>query len=374
MPKILRFKRPIVAITGSAGKTTTKEMLASILRIRKKVFKSIQNRNTWMNTRKYKQQISASHRAVVLEYGMLRAGQIKKHCQYIQPNIGVVTNVGTAHIGNFGGRIIGVARAKSELIRYMNQRGALFINADDANSRLLRTRPFKGRIYKVGIHNPANFKATNIQHEAGGVSFDISLQGNVHTFYIPVPGEHNVYNALFAIGVAHCLGYSPADIRTGLKRFARPKRRLSTYRGRDGVTVVDDTYSANPNAVKAAIDVLVQHQGKKIAVLGSMLEMGKYVVRGHKNVGRYLADKGVDYLFTIGNSARHIKRGAVEAGFPAANAIHCRTRKELHRHLLQAIEPNTMVLVKGSHKMNMDRTASFLRKKFARQTAPRAAS
>ncbi|UFJ42656.1 UDP-N-acetylmuramoyl-tripeptide--D-alanyl-D-alanine ligase [Brevibacillus humidisoli] len=367
MPGILGNKRPIIAVTGSAGKTTTKEMVAAILSARNKIFKSVRNKNTWVNTRAYKKQINASHRAVVLEYGMLRAGQIKKHCQMIQPNIGVVTNVGTAHIGNFGGSIRGIARAKSELIQHMRPRGVLFLNADDVNSRMLLTKGFKGRIFKVGINNPAQFKAFHIREEGNGVSFDLKLRGQVHTFHVPLPGRHNVYNALFAIAIAHCLGYPVSAMQRGLRRFARPQRRLSTFRGRDGIVIIDDTFSANPNAVRAAIDVLQQNKGPKIAVLGAMLEMGKYHVRGHKGVGRYIAKKGIDYLFTFGKNAALIGKGAVEAGFPAAKVIHCNTREVLHRKLLQKIQANSSILVKGSHKVKMNLTAAFLRKRFARQ-------
>ncbi|WP_126427024.1 UDP-N-acetylmuramoyl-tripeptide--D-alanyl-D-alanine ligase [Brevibacillus marinus] len=367
MPRTLATGRPIIAVTGSAGKTTTKEMIAAILSVRQKVFKTPRNKNYWTNTRKFKQQINTSHRAVVLEYGMTRAGQIKKHCQILQPNIGVITNVGTAHIGSFDGKLRGLARAKSELIQYMKPRGTLFLNADDANSKLLLTQRFQGRIFKVGIQNSAHFKAINIRDTINGVTFEVKLRGKVHTFRLPVPGRHNVYNALFAIGVADHLGYPVSAMQRGLQNFARPARRLSLYRGRDGILIIDDSFSANPNAVRAAIDVLRKNKGPKIAVLGNMLEMGKYRVRGHKSVGRYIAQKKLDYLFTLGKSAALIGKGAVEAGFPANRVISCQTREALHRQLIRKIQPNSSILVKGSHKVKMDVTAAFLRRRYAKR-------
>lgn len=367
MPKKLAIRRPIIAVTGSAGKTTTKEMIAAILGVRQKVYKSPANKNFWTNTRKNKQRISGWRGPVVLEYGMTRAGHIKKHCQFIQPNIAVITNVGTAHIGSFGGKLQGVARAKSELIQYMKPSGALFLNADDTNSRLLQTKRFKRKTFTVGIRNNARYKATSVRETTSSVAFDITLRGKLHTFRLPVPGRHNVYNALFAIAIADCLGYPVSAMQRGLQTFVRPARRLSTYRGRDGILIIDDTFSANPNAVKAAIDVLVKNNGPKVAVLGEMLEMGPYRVRGHKEVGRYIARKNLDLLFTFGKGAALIGKGAVEAGFPAERVISCQTREALHRQLIKKIQPNSSILVKGSHKVKMNLTAAFLRKRFAKR-------
>nr|WP_275581940.1 UDP-N-acetylmuramoyl-tripeptide--D-alanyl-D-alanine ligase [Brevibacillus fulvus] len=362
------MNKPVIAITGSAGKTTTKEMIASILRRRYKIFQTAKNMNFINNTRANARKITDQHRAVVLEYGLLKKGNIKRHCQIIQPNIGVITNIGTAHIGNFGGKISGIARAKSELIQYMKPTGTLYLNADDRNSRLLLTQKFKGKIIRVGTGKHAQYRAKGIRFQSNGMSFRVALRNKEHTFFVPAFGEHNIYNALFAIAVTHQLGCSIPLIKAGLQHYKKPERRLVVNRLANGIKVLDDTYSANPTAVKAAADVLARiATGPKIAVLGSMLEMGNYAVKGHKEVGKYLAKKKIDYLYTLGRDAKHIRTGALQHGLSRQKAVHCSSRQQLHRLLAKRLQPNTTILVKGSHKMKMDQTVSYIKRKLARK-------
>lgn len=363
MSKPLILARPVIAITGSAGKTTTKEMIAAVLRRRWQIFKSRLNGNFYTNIRKYAKEITPAHRAIVLEYGMLRLGHIKRSCRIIQPNQGVITNVGTAHIGNVGGKIAGVAKAKSELIRYMRRTGKLFLNADDVHSRKLRTKGFRGKIYKVGVKRVAHYRAYHVRYTENGMAFDVKLDGKAYPFFVPVFGTHNIYNALFAIAVCHQLRCRASLIQAGLRTYQKPKRRLSSYRLPGGARLIDDTYSANPHAMKAAVDVLSKvGRGTNIAVLGSMMELGSYSVRGHRDVGRYLARKKVDYLYTYGAAARYIGKAATLAGLPAAKVKHCATRQELHKSLVQHLEPNATILVKGSNKMKMSLTVRYLRR------------
>jgi UDP-N-acetylmuramoyl-tripeptide--D-alanyl-D-alanine ligase len=253
-------------------------MIASILGTRWRVFKSRENKNIFRDTKRYASQIKPHHRAVVLEYGMIYPGRIRWHCSYVQPNMGVITMVGMAHIGNFGS-LDGLLRAKSELIKHMNQKGTLFLNADDQNSKRLHTKGFKGKIVRVGIDSPGDYQARDIEYKNGGMRFKVKLAGAFHDYYIPIPGEHNVYNALFAIAVADRLGFSASEIRRGLKTFKQLGRRLKVYRCSHGVRLIDDSFSANPNADKAALDVLRNAgRGRKIAVLGTMLELPRACV------------------------------------------------------------------------------------------------
>ncbi|WP_370636406.1 UDP-N-acetylmuramoyl-tripeptide--D-alanyl-D-alanine ligase [Cohnella sp. CFH 77786] len=352
----------IIAVTGSAGKTTTKEMIASILQKRWNTYKTMGNRNLPSSIAKQRKQILPSHRAAVLEYGMAQAGHIAKSCQTIQPDLGVITSIGTAHIGNVGGTVQGVAQAKSELIRGMHPNGALFINADNPNMKLLDTKNFKGRIYRVGTKANPNYKAFEISERPDGVVFHVNLWGKKQRFFIPVPGRHNVNNALLAVAVADRLGFTAEEIAAGLRTYYRPKSRLNVLSlKKKGAIVLDDSFSANPDAVKAAIDVLMGlGKGRKIAVLGSMLEMGVYSKKAHQDVGKYLAGKPVKFLYTFGDEAKEYGKGAIAAGFPAARVFHFKTRNRLHAVLKSRIVPGTSVLVKGSHKMKMRDTVKFL--------------
>ena len=356
-------EKPIIAITGSAGKTMVKTMVSEILREKWVVFESKDYYNTVDKTMVHADEISFIHRAAVLEYGMAFPGAITEHCQIIQPNIGVITNVGLAHIGNFEGKVELLAAAKSELIKGMDPSGILFLNADDPNSKLLHTHNFTGKIFTVGLSSKADYQASQIDYSENGMTFRVILKEKEYTFLIPVYGEHNVYNALFAIGVADQLGFLPTVLQTGLKNMKKPNHRLAIHRLKDGITIIDDTVHSHPPAVKAAIDVLM-HIGeqKKIAILGSMPELGERTYQDYDDVGRYVASKKIDFLYTFGKSSVHIGEGAINAGYPASQVKHYKQSliKVMHRELADSIEPRSTILIKGASRLNMYETVRFL--------------
>lgn len=362
-------KVPTIAITGSAGKTTTKEMISSILETKWKIFRSEGNRNFARSTKKHVKMIKPWHQGVVLEFGMGKENTGKMHCSYIQPNIGIVTNVGSAHFGVFGNDIKLTAKAKSELIQYMKPDGILFINQDDENSKLLKTKDFKGKIFTVGIQHKSDYQAVNVKYVDQGMAFQVELDKKMEDFYIPVFGYHNVTNALFAIGVCHHLNFSPTEIRLGLERYQVPVRRLNWYELPGKLLVIDDSYSANPEAVKAAIDVLAEvgKNKKKIVILGSMLELGEYSNEGHRTVGKYLAQRKVDKILTFGKEARWIGKGAIEAEFPVKDIFLFVNRDKMHLQLKKLIEPDTAILIKGSKLMEMNKTLEYLIKNHSKK-------
>jgi len=362
--KQLVLKKPVIAVAGSSGKTTTKEMIASILATRWKIYKSKSNQNNRKAMRRHARSIRPYHRAAVLEFGMSNYGHLRSQCRIIKPNIAVITMVGSAHIGNVGGSVTRLIKAKSQLAQHMKRSGTLFLNADDRNSRKLRLKPFRGLIKTVAIKGIGDYTAHDIRYVNGGMAFTARVKGAEHQFFIPVYGIHNVYNALFAIAVSDHLGFTVEQMQTGLKRYHRPHRRLMVYRTKNDVRVIDDTFNANPHSVKAAIDVLSHLPGHpKILVLGNMSELGSYSKKGHEDVGRYLVTQKVDYLFTFGKRARLISTTAVKHGFPAERAYHTTERKKLHRQLRTVISPGAVVLVKGSHNTHMNRTVRYLRGK-----------
>jgi UDP-N-acetylmuramoyl-tripeptide--D-alanyl-D-alanine ligase len=366
----LNGEKPVIAISGSAGKTTIKSMISAILREKWVIFESKDYYNTYQKTEEHANAISFIHRAAVLEYGMGFAGDITKHCQYIRPNIGVITSVGMAHIGNFKSNVALLAEAKSELIIGMHPYGILFLNADDQNSKLLHTKDFTGQILTVGIENEGDYQAVDIDYSELGVSFRVAIGKNDFHFFIPVLGKHNVYNALFAIGVADQLGFLPDEMQSGFNSMKKPNHRLHLYHLKDRITVIDDTVHAHPPAVKAAIDVLFQiGKGKKIVVLGSMPELGERSIEEHESIGSYVAEKDIDLLYTYGNISVRIGSGALAAGFSPQRIKHFTglKRKLLHQELVENIEPETTILVKGASRLNLFETVTFLNDQYKKE-------
>ncbi|CAH2714994.1 UDP-N-acetylmuramoyl-tripeptide--D-alanyl-D-alanine ligase [Neobacillus rhizosphaerae] len=365
-------ERPIIAITGSAGKTTTKEMIASILQNRWKTFKSFENGNDVWFTSQYAKQLDPSYKAVVLEYGMRYSGDITKHCNLIQPNIGIITNVGSAHIGNFNDQgIEGVASAKSELILNIKPQGILLLNEDDINSKLLNIKGYKGEIITVGFTKEANYYASQIAYTKTGMIFQVPINGIDYTYKIPVFGKHNVYNALFAIALADRLGFTFNEILVGLETYGikyPDYYKLNVQCFKDEITLISYTYDAKPSAVKAAIDVLDNiGEGKNIAFLGHMVELGNYSVEEHKKVGRYVAaQKNINYLYTFGKDGKYIGQGAVESGFLNDNVVNISSIDQFVNTIKESLKPKTTLLLMGflcdkeSNEIELYETVKFI--------------
>lgn len=356
---------PIIAITGSAGKTTTKAFLASILAKKWKIFESKDYWNTTDHTEKHAAEINSSHEAVVLEYGMAYPGIITKHCSIIQPNMSIVTNVGLAHVGNFDGDIKGVAKAKSELIHGMKQDGLLVINKDDKNSNYLETKQFKGKIITVGIRSRGvDYKAYDVKYKEDGMLFKIKLQGQETQMFIPILGEHHVYNALNAIAIADRLGFSAMEIKAGLI-FRKPPRRLTIYNCKNNIMLIDDTVHSHPQGVKAALDVLAAvGKNRKVAIIGQMRELGDLREEEYRKVGEYVKKLGIDVLITYGFRTEEIGAAAKAKGFPVNKIFHFTDKEKLHALLENLVSSNDTILIKGASKTNMFETVKYLSDKF----------
>lgn len=371
-PLIGTASRPIIAVTGSAGKTTVKAMVASVLKQRWHIFESEDVKNTAGNTLLHKDIITDEYNAAVLEFGMSYYGHIAKHCLSIRPNVSIITNIGTAHIGHFKGSVEELAKAKSELIEGMVKDGILVINGSDANSRLLHTDGFRGTIVKAGIlghfydgEKSVNYCADKIRYVPGGMEFDCIMDGSrMDNLFIPTYGEHNVSDAILAIAACHKLGFTETEIRNGLSQYTKPKGRLNVAELNQGIVIIDDSFNANPNSVKAALDVLeIIAKGPAVAILGGMEGLGLYSLEGHEEIGQYVSQKPVDKLYTFESKAELIGAAAVRAGFPGANVVHCPSKNELYSHL-KNLEPLTTILVKGSRKLRMNEIVNYIKVKY----------
>lgn len=359
-----RFMRQKIAVTGSCGKTTVRELIAAILETKWKVLKTNGNRNLPGHTKKNAQTFESdpSYQAVILEMGMGKLGAGIRHCRYFKPNISVITNIGTAHYGNLGNSIRATAASKSALIQNMDPKGTLFINRDDKHSRLLSIKSFTGTVITIGMKRRADYRAQDVTYTNKGMTFQVMLDEKLEKFFIPAFGIHNVYNALFAIAIAHKNKFTAAEIRAGLQAYKIPEQRLNVYSYTKKSILIDDTVNANPQSMKAAIDVLVElgKKKKKKVVLGSMLELGEFTEKGHKEIGKYLAEKKVDMIYLLGDETRWIRKGAVDSGFPTERIQHYTDRDALHVALINQFERKSAILVKGSCLTDMKQTVNFL--------------
>ncbi len=346
-----RFHLPVIAVTGSNGKTSTKDMIAAVLSMKLNVLKTEANFNNEIGLSQTLLKINDTHQAVVVEMGMRGRGEIAGLAGIALPTVGVVTNVGETHLERLGS-IENIAAAKAELIEALDGNGMAVLNGDDLYARAMHAQT-AARVVYYGLNPQAEVRAANLKTSAQGVSFDC-MAGNVSfPVTVPIPGIHNAYNALAAIAVGLELGIEPAEVAQGIRRYSPGKMRLDIRQYGD-ITVIDDTYNASPLSMSAAIEVLGSvAKGRKLAAIGDMLELGTAAHSAHAKVGEHLASVGVEVVLTLGEMARVTGETALRQGVPVAIACqdHAEAIGELRRRLL----PGDTLLIKGSRGMTMEK-------------------
>ncbi len=354
------FHIPVVGITGSVGKTTTKDMIAQILSTQYRVHKTMGNFNNHIGLPLSVLKLTREHTAAVFEMGMSGMGEIEYLSRIIRPEIGVITNIGISHIEKLGSRQ-NILRAKLEITKGMNQDGKLVLNGDDELlSGLEGLLPIPATFY--GINDNLSLHAFGIESLGeAGVKFTVKLRDEEVEVQINVPGIHNVSNALAAIACALELGITNENIREGLAIYSQEKMRLN-IRQVNGIKVIDDAYNAAPASVAAALSVLHELSGhqRSIAVLGDMLELGAYAGGAHRQAGEMVAHYHINQLIAIGELALDYIEGAVNAGMKAENTRHFSTGDASVEHLRGLLQPGDVILFKGSRGMNLDKVIEAL--------------
>jgi UDP-N-acetylmuramoyl-tripeptide--D-alanyl-D-alanine ligase len=358
--RLSRQAYPIVAITGSAGKTTTKDLIAHVLGRRLRVHKSEGNLNTYTGIPITIFQMDPRDRVLVVEYAMSRAGEIRELTQVAPPTIGVVLNVGLAHVG-FLGSIEAVAAAKRELVEGLAPDGLAVLNADDP-----RVRPMSAvarRFTLFGFANDATVRAERIRlHGLEGSTFMLHTPRGKAEIDLRLPGQHSISNALAASAVALEFEFDAPAIASALHGFAPPARRMNIVTGRNGATVIDDSYNASPASMQAALEVLrlAPRGALKVAVLGDMLELGDQADQAHEEIGS-LAGKTADVLVAIGEYAPRMVQSARRAGLPVERAFVVESAEQAVAAVTPLLSPQTQVLVKGSRGMRLERVVEQIR-------------
>jgi len=344
-----RFSIPIVAITGSNGKTTTKDMTAAILASRLIVLKTEANYNNEIGLPLTLLKLTAQHEVAVVEMGMRGKGQIRHLADIALPTVAVITNVGETHIELLGS-IEEIAAAKAELIELIPRDGLIILNADDHYVRQM-TKQVNSRLTLFGLEQ-GDIRADSIQISTQGIHFECHSAQGKFLVYVPTVGKHNVYNALAAICVGLELSLNFEDICSGLSKFNASPMRLHIEEMGDYI-VINDAYNASPMSMLAAIDTLVDvAKNRKVAVLGDMLELGHIKVEAHRQIGEKLAHCHVDIVVTVGDLASHIAEAARDCGID--KAIACYNHEDASVTLKELIKPGDTILIKGSRGMKME--------------------
>lgn len=350
-----RLTCPVIGITGSTGKTTTKDFLRDVLASRLKVIATSGNRNNELGVPLTLFEAGPDAEAVVVEMAMRGPGQIARLCEIARPTAGLVTNVGVSHVEILGSQEA-IASAKGELARAIPPTGRVFLNADDGWSDALAADLACGTT-RYGLGAGADVRADDVSISGDGAAvFTLVCEQGSETVTLPLPGRHNVYNALAAAAVGLYLELPLSDVVAGLEHATFSKWRMETFQSATGITIINDAYNANPTSMRAAIATLreMPAEGRRIAVLGDMAELGSLAELAHFEMGEFAAAVGLDALVTVGERARRIADGARAAGMPEASVRPCVSAAEASEVLDDLLSPGDVVLVKASRVMGLE--------------------
>ncbi|GIV08129.1 MAG: UDP-N-acetylmuramoyl-tripeptide--D-alanyl-D-alanine ligase [Fimbriimonadales bacterium] len=356
-----QFDVTVVGITGSTGKTTTKEMIAVALEAGypRAVHKNAGNLNTEIGVPMTLFELDESHRFLVQEMAMRGRTQIAYLAEIAEPRVGVITQIGWSHIEQLGSREA-IAEAKSELVQSLPRDGIAILPRDDKFYEFLRSRCACETLYTFGRHSDAHARLTEVQlgedFTAGVVEVNLpDLQARVWV-ELPYLGEHLLLNATAAILTAVVLGVEPDVVARALRHLQMPEMRMAIQKQPDGWTLINDAYNANPDSMRAALQVLLNQipARRRIAVLGDMKELGTYSMRLHWSLGRWLAGQALDYLVLVGTEVLWTAAAAREGGFPPSRLLHFETPQQAREWLLRMVQPGDCVLLKGSRALGLE--------------------
>ena len=351
--KIAKYKRslydiPVIAVTGSVGKTSTKDIIASVVSSKYVTLKTEGNNNNNIGLPLTILKLK-NHEALVIEMGMNHFGEISLLTDIARPTLAVITNIGTSHIGILGSRE-NILKAKLEILEGMEEPNIIINNDNDLLNKWYKENNEKMKIYTYGIDNESDVIAKNINLKEEKSEFEaISKEENIK-IEVPVGGTHFVYNALCAIKVGKCLDISNEQIRNGIANFQLTKKRMDIRKLENGAILINDAYNASYESMKASIEYLAKHTGqRKIAVLGDMFELGDYSIELHKKVGEEIAKNNIDILICTGNDSKYILEESKKNN--KTQTYFMKDNEEIVKKLSQELKSGDVVLVKASNGM-----------------------
>lgn len=354
-----KFSIPFIGITGSVGKTTTKDMVAAVLEEKFKVLKTEGNFNNEVGLPLTLFRLDHTFELCVLEMGMNHFGEIAYLSQLVEPEVAVITNIGDAHIENLGSRT-NILKAKCEIFAHMSDKSVAILNGDDNLLRTLDGTLSQEIIYFGGNDTPA-YKALDIEHMGDkGIRFTVQTPREKFPVEVPALGSHMIYPVLAAAAVGERFGMSGAEIAAGVRRFVPTKMRMNMIQ-QGSLTILDDAYNANPQSMRAALEVLAERNSPyKAAILGDMFELGVLGPSLHQGIGEYAARLGLDCVIAVGHLAKYIYDAVEDSNIPSV--FYCETKEEAKALLPQVVKPGGAVLVKASRGMEFEELVRELKR------------
>jgi UDP-N-acetylmuramoyl-tripeptide--D-alanyl-D-alanine ligase len=364
-----KFKTFNICVTGSNGKTTTKEIIAHILSQKFSLLKSSGNYNNEIGIPLTLLQLNKLHKLLVTEMGMRGLGEIKTLTNFITPDLAVLTNIGEAHIGLLGSKD-NIFKAKSELLQSLNKDGISILNRDDLY--FLKTLEIvkNKKVYTFGIKNKSDIMADNVRIVSDkGMRFTLIVQNDMRKeIFLPLLGRHNIYNALAAAATAFALGIELDLIEKGLSSFKPLGMHMQLSKFYKGIKILNDSYNASPLSVKSALETLteVAQKNRKIAILGDMLELGEKADFYHQKIGKEVAKLSIDILITLGPGGKIIAQSSKKEGIAEERVFSFEKNEKINlaKKLLSLTKPGDFILLKGSREMKMEEIVEFLQKEY----------
>ena len=354
-----KFDIPYIGVTGSVGKTTTRDMIYATVSSRFNTLKNEGNLNNHFGVPLTLFNLDESYECAVIEMGMSNFKEIEYLANIVKPKIGVISNIGLSHIENLGSQE-GILEAKMEIATNFNESNTLVVNGDDKFLATLKEKNLNYSLKTFGFNKNNDIYCESYEMNEEDLTFTCYIDGKKEEIFIPTVGEHNIYNAMAAILVGKELNISLDDIKKGLKNFKATKMRLDIIKN-NKMTIINDAYNASPDSMEAALKILGRYKNRKVAILGDMFEMGEHSEYGHRLVGRYAIDN-TDLLVAIGKDAIFMCDEAKSLGFDESNIYYFNTKEEAIENIDRIIKEDDVVLVKASRGMQLEKIVEYLNK------------
>ena len=354
-----KFKIPVIAVTGSVGKTTTRDMVYSTISAKYNSLKNVGNLNNQFGVPLTLFNLNKEHECAVIEMGMSGFNEIEYLANIVNPQIGIISNIGYSHVEHLGSRD-GIFKAKMEIATNFDENSLLIVNGDDDCLKTLKTKVLVYKLRTFGFDKDNDIYCESYEMDEESINFVAVINGKKEELFIPTVGKHNIYNAMAAILVGLNLNMTIEEIKDGLKNFQCTKNRLDIIK-KDKLTIIDSVYNASIDSMSAALNILGRYENRRVAILGDMFEMGEFAEFGHRQVGK-AALGNIDIMIAIGKDSEFIVKELKENNMNENNLYHFETKEEAIESLDNIIKDDDVILVKASRGMNLEKVVEYLNK------------